>query len=145
MGGQSGLSELSVISWVSAFEGCPLSGVPLYLIIAAPVLHFTWYRFAGALATLCKSPTHAYSVSSSMQNQLTEVNLRYSNDNKSVSKLEYLSTRGRVSWLSSKKLLSTHWQTSWSNSWSETLILTYYFLIFLDSPQGPAEFSTTHE
>ena len=31
MGGQSGLSELSVISWVSAFEGCPLSGVPLYL------------------------------------------------------------------------------------------------------------------
>ena len=32
MGGQSGLSELSVILWVSAFEGCPLSGVnvPLY-------------------------------------------------------------------------------------------------------------------
>jgi len=30
MGGQSRLSELSVISWVSAFEGCPLSGVPLY-------------------------------------------------------------------------------------------------------------------
>ena len=28
--GQSGLSELSVISWVSAVEGCPLSGVPLY-------------------------------------------------------------------------------------------------------------------
>ena len=27
---QSGLSELSVISWVSAVEGCPLSGVPLY-------------------------------------------------------------------------------------------------------------------
>ena len=26
---QSGLSELSVISWVSAVEGCPLSGVPL--------------------------------------------------------------------------------------------------------------------
>ena len=24
-----GLSELSVISWVSAVEGCPLSGVPL--------------------------------------------------------------------------------------------------------------------
>ena len=31
MEGQSGLSELSVISWVSAFEGCPLSGVPLYV------------------------------------------------------------------------------------------------------------------
>ena len=35
MGGQSGLSELSVISWVSAFEGCPLSGVPLYFQKAA--------------------------------------------------------------------------------------------------------------
>ena len=31
MEGQSGPSELSVISWVSAVEGgCPLSGVPLY-------------------------------------------------------------------------------------------------------------------
>ena len=28
--GQSGLSGLSVISWVSAIQGCPLSGVPLY-------------------------------------------------------------------------------------------------------------------
>ena len=27
---QSGLSELSTISWVSAVEGCLLSGVPLY-------------------------------------------------------------------------------------------------------------------
>ena len=27
---QSGLSELSAISWVSAVEGCPLSGIPLY-------------------------------------------------------------------------------------------------------------------
>ena len=27
---QSGLSELSVISWVSAFQGCLLSGVPVY-------------------------------------------------------------------------------------------------------------------
>ena len=27
---QSGLSELSVISWASAIQGCPLSGVPLY-------------------------------------------------------------------------------------------------------------------
>ena len=26
-----GLSELSVISWVSAIEGCPLSRVPLYM------------------------------------------------------------------------------------------------------------------
>ena len=30
MGGQLGLLELSVISWVSAVGGCPLSGVPLY-------------------------------------------------------------------------------------------------------------------
>ena len=30
MEGQSGLSELSVISWVSTVQGCPLSGVPLY-------------------------------------------------------------------------------------------------------------------
>ena len=29
MEGQSGLSELSVIVWVSAIQGCPLSGVPL--------------------------------------------------------------------------------------------------------------------
>ena len=31
---QSGLSELSAISWVSAIEGCPLSEVPLYVVIA---------------------------------------------------------------------------------------------------------------
>ena len=29
---QSGLSELSVISWVSAVEGCPSSRVPLYIL-----------------------------------------------------------------------------------------------------------------
>ena len=28
---QSGLLELSVILWVSAFEGCLLGGVPLYV------------------------------------------------------------------------------------------------------------------
>ena len=28
---QSGLLELSVISWVSAVKGCPLSRVPLYM------------------------------------------------------------------------------------------------------------------
>ena len=26
---QSGLFELSILSWVSAVDGCPLSGVPL--------------------------------------------------------------------------------------------------------------------
>ena len=30
MEGQSGLSELSVISWMSAFQGCPLRAVSLY-------------------------------------------------------------------------------------------------------------------
>ena len=30
MEGQSGLPELSIISWVSAVEGCLLSEVPLY-------------------------------------------------------------------------------------------------------------------
>ena len=30
MEGQSGLSELSVISWVAVIQGCLLSGVPLY-------------------------------------------------------------------------------------------------------------------
>ena len=35
MEGQSGLSELSVISWVSAVEGCPLSGVALYINYAS--------------------------------------------------------------------------------------------------------------
>ena len=34
MGGQSGLSELSIISWMSAFEGCPLSRVPLYCVFS---------------------------------------------------------------------------------------------------------------
>ena len=29
---QSGLSELSIISWASAVEGCLLSGVPLYMV-----------------------------------------------------------------------------------------------------------------
>ena len=42
---QSGHSELSIILQVSAIEGCPLSGVPLYYVInrctlavAAPIL-----------------------------------------------------------------------------------------------------------
>ena len=41
MEGQLGLSELSVISLVSAVEGCPLSGVPLYLCITLEV--FVYY------------------------------------------------------------------------------------------------------
>ena len=30
MEGQSGLSELSIISWLSAIQGCLLSRVPMY-------------------------------------------------------------------------------------------------------------------
>ena len=33
MEGQSGLSELSVMLWVSAIQGCLLSRVPLYVTI----------------------------------------------------------------------------------------------------------------
>ena len=40
MEGQSGLSELSVISWVSAFEGCPLGGVPLYYVMLQAISNF---------------------------------------------------------------------------------------------------------
>ena len=29
---RSGQSQVSVISWASAVEGCPLSGVPLYIM-----------------------------------------------------------------------------------------------------------------
>ena len=29
---RSRLSKVSVISWVSAVEGCPLSGVPVYIL-----------------------------------------------------------------------------------------------------------------
>ena len=36
MEGQLGLSELSVIAWVSAVEGCLLSGVPLYILWSIP-------------------------------------------------------------------------------------------------------------
>ena len=40
---RSGLSELSVISWVSAVEGCPLSGFTVVLILPSPAeLRFLW-------------------------------------------------------------------------------------------------------
>ena len=51
MEGQSGLSELSVISWVSAFQGCPLSGVPLYTPCAL-------YSKVEECACTCTSSTH---------------------------------------------------------------------------------------
>ena len=38
MAKRSGHSEMSVISWVSAVEGCPLSGVPLYTQKVTPLM-----------------------------------------------------------------------------------------------------------
>ena len=35
-------SELSVISWVSAVEGCPLSGAPLYSIQKVLGSNLSW-------------------------------------------------------------------------------------------------------
>ena len=53
MEGQSGLSELSVISWVSAFEGCLLGGVPLYTF---PVIHTLHWDILDAKITGRLSP-----------------------------------------------------------------------------------------
>ena len=39
----SGLSELSVLSQVSAVEGCPLSGVPLYSIFADKLYYLEFW------------------------------------------------------------------------------------------------------
>ena len=50
MEGQSGLSELSVTSWASAVEGCPLSGVPLYNVNCCKcICHYIvcTYRWSG--------------------------------------------------------------------------------------------------
>ena len=41
MEGQLGLSESSVISWVSAVEGCPLSEVILYTVLAYTSSHLS--------------------------------------------------------------------------------------------------------
>ena len=53
--GQSGLSELSVTSWVSSVEGCPLSGVPLYtqwLWAKKSHWNITWSWLSDALVSL---------------------------------------------------------------------------------------------
>ena len=58
MEGQLGLSELSVISWMSAVEGCPLSGVPLehlrtsFLILEIEILYMC-YRTHILLSAFC--------------------------------------------------------------------------------------------
>ena len=47
---RSGLSELSVISWVFAVEGCPLSGVPLYMLQEVVlILIGSWYQYTEDL------------------------------------------------------------------------------------------------
>ena len=51
-----GLSELSVISWVSAVEGCPLSGAPLYTFSAVDLLLFTVTYPYTSLPSLRLSP-----------------------------------------------------------------------------------------
>ena len=51
MGGQLGLSELSVISWVSAFEGCPLSRVPLYNLKGGIKTTFLLWHSAASVTT----------------------------------------------------------------------------------------------
>ena len=64
---QSGLSELFVISWASAVEGCLLSGVPLYskicityidlqpkrIMAKAATSHFGSYTTAASFAGPC--------------------------------------------------------------------------------------------
>ena len=65
---QSGLSELSVISWVSAVQGCPLSGVPLYitrwlsLVVLTCAAHFQMAKKKQTFITLyCGDTYHHYS------------------------------------------------------------------------------------
>ena len=60
MEGQSGLSELSIISWMSAFQGCPLRGVPLYSLSYTTVqchsvllAHTHLTMFKGLLWIMC--------------------------------------------------------------------------------------------
>ena len=51
---QSGHSELSVISQVSAVEGCPLSGVPLYvLVLLQPIVAILIYCRVVSPAVPC--------------------------------------------------------------------------------------------
>ena len=52
MEGQSGLSEFSVISWVSVVEGCPLSEVPLYIMKEMCKLVDTDYPFLSVCVLL---------------------------------------------------------------------------------------------
>ena len=57
---QLGLSELSVISWVSAIEGCPLSGVPLYneRIGLRLGMKLVLYMYSSVGSISASHPTH---------------------------------------------------------------------------------------
>ena len=55
MEGQSRLSELSVISWVSAIQGCPFSGVPLYSIDTLCSMMYTAYHKRLLIRVLCSN------------------------------------------------------------------------------------------
>ena len=52
MEGQSGLSELSVISWVSAVEGCPLSGVPIPKVLGGLSMHNVYQALFALFSSL---------------------------------------------------------------------------------------------
>ena len=49
MEGQSGLPELSIISWMSAVEGCPLSGVVYVCVLLVLILsqYFPYCLFSS--------------------------------------------------------------------------------------------------
>ena len=67
MEGQSGLSDLSVISWASAFQGCPLRGVPLYYIhlhYLQQLFYFVLYLVKHHLFHLSLEPNVTVEVSS---------------------------------------------------------------------------------
>ena len=62
-----GLSELSVILWVSAFEGCLLSGVPLYSFQQASFLRhdiwsWTWHYMQSHTVVCVYMLKHTFSL-----------------------------------------------------------------------------------
>ena len=75
MEGQSGLSELPVISWVSAFQGCPLSGVPLYIHSLTPALTQTLIA-----PTLALTLTLNHLANESLQSATLQYGLMYLTD-----------------------------------------------------------------
>ena len=63
MEGQLGLSELSIRLWVSAVQGCPLSGVPRYTSMVTPKLTRTTrhnYVLLGIIVDQLPSTVHTH-------------------------------------------------------------------------------------